>query len=113
MDNSQSVINIIGLAAALFLVTIGVHHAHEGFTEQYKTEDAVKYSSADTVSFKGIYIRDEEVIKKRYNGVLSYPVKDGGKVAKDSVVAYLYNSEEEIEGLIILPGSALKEWSSD
>ena len=97
MNGNQSVINFIGLVAVLLLFAIAIHHIEAGFNEQYKTEDAIKYSSADTVSFKGIYIRDEEVIKKRYNGVLSYPVKDGGKVAKDSVVAYLYNNEEEIE----------------
>ena len=97
MNVNQKALNFIGLVAVLLLFAIAIHHIEAGFNEQYKTEDAVKYSSADTVSFKGIYIRDEEVIKKRYNGVLSYPVKDGGKVAKDSVVAYLYNSEEEIE----------------
>lgn len=65
--------------------------------EQYKTETAMIYSSADTVTFKGVYIRDESVIKKYYTGVMSYPVSDGSKVANGSVIAYVYADESDIE----------------
>lgn len=64
---------------------------------QYTTEQAVIYSSADKVSFRGVYIRDEQVIRKSYSGVLSFPIEDGSKVGNGSVVAYIYRSEQDIE----------------
>lgn len=64
---------------------------------QYVTEQAVIYSSADRVSFRGVYIRDEAVIRKSYSGVLSFPIEDGSKVGNGSVVAYIYRSEADIE----------------
>ncbi|MGN0641657.1 MAG: HlyD family efflux transporter periplasmic adaptor subunit [Huintestinicola sp.] len=70
---------------------------YSSVTEQYKTETAVIASAADRVSFRGIYIRNETVIRQSVNGVLSFPVTDGSKVANGSVVAYVYGSEADID----------------
>lgn len=64
--------------------------------QDYVTETAVIYSSAEKVTFQGIYIRNETVLDDEVNGVLSYPCDDGGKVANGSVVAYVYESENDI-----------------
>lgn len=64
--------------------------------EEYVTETAVIYSSAEKVTFQGIYIRNETVIDQKVNGVLSYPCDDGGKIANGSIVAYVYESENDI-----------------
>ncbi len=64
--------------------------------QDYVTETAVIYSSAEKITFKGIYIRNETVLEHKVNGVLSYPCDDGGKVANGSVVAYVYESENDI-----------------
>ncbi|MBQ8979799.1 MAG: hypothetical protein IJ080_08615, partial [Oscillospiraceae bacterium] len=93
----QKAINVFALILAVLVILEVGHQVDVEVKEQYKTEDAVKFSSADTVSFRGVYIRDEQVIRKNYSGVLSYPVTDGGKVANGSVVADVYNSESEIE----------------
>jgi len=64
--------------------------------EDYVTETALLYSSAEKISFQGVYIRNETVIDNRINGVLSYPCEDGGKIANGSVVAYVYENENDI-----------------
>ena len=97
MNNIQKFINLLSFLLAALVILEVAHQVDVEVTEQYKTEDAVKFSSADTVTFRGVYIRDEQLISKRYSGVLSYPVSDGGKVANGSVVAYVYNSEADIE----------------
>lgn len=66
------------------------------FDDKYKTETAVSYSSAEEVSFKGIYVRNEKVLTYNGSGVLDYTNADGGRIAKNSVVAYVYQSENEI-----------------
>ncbi|MBQ5317671.1 MAG: hypothetical protein J6K17_01070 [Oscillospiraceae bacterium] len=64
--------------------------------EDYVTETAVIYSSAEKVTFQGVYIRNETVINSNINGVLSYSCADGGKIANGSVIAYVYESESDI-----------------
>ncbi len=64
--------------------------------EDYVTETAVIYSSAEKITFQGIYIRNETVINKKVNGILSYPCADGSKIANGSTVAYVYNNENDI-----------------
>lgn len=66
------------------------------FNDDYKTETATLYSSADKLSLNGVYVRDEQVVTADTKGVLSYPNEDGSKIAKNSVVAYVYRSEEDI-----------------
>lgn len=92
-----------GIMKVLFVLLAGLilcsvfNSVYTNVTEEYKTQTAVIYSSADKVSFRGVYIRDESVIKKSYTGVLSYPISDGSKVANGSVVAYVYENESDIE----------------
>lgn len=66
------------------------------FKEDYVTETAVIYSSAEKVDFQGIYVRSEDVISNNVNGVLSYTCADGSKVANGSVIAYVYENEKDI-----------------
>lgn len=86
---------LIFLLSVFVLITVA-HQVTLLFDDDYETETAVLYSSAEKVSFKGIYVRDETVIKSTVSGVLSYPEPDGSKIAKDSVVAYVYKSESDI-----------------
>jgi putative membrane fusion protein len=66
------------------------------FDDEYKTETAVTYSSAEEISFNGVYVRDEKVLTYNGSGVLDYTNADGGRIAKNSAVAYVYGSEDEI-----------------
>ena len=87
---------LFALIALFILITVG-YQGYSSVRQEYETETAVIYSSADKVSFRGVYIRDESVIRSSYSGVLSYPVSDGNKVANGSVVAYVYEDESDIE----------------
>jgi hypothetical protein len=69
------------------------------FTTGYETETAQTYSTVETVRFSGVYLRTETVIPGRINGAADFAVPDGGKVAADSVIAYVYSSEDEIDTL--------------
>lgn len=93
----NSLMRFLFILLSLFILAAVTSQIYTAVKEQYKTETAVIFSSADKVSFKGVYIRDESVIKKSYRGVLSYPSSDGSKVANGSVVAYVYDSEADIE----------------
>lgn len=87
---------ILVFLLSVFVLIIVAHQVTLLFDDSYDTETAMLYSSAEKVSFNGIYVRNETVVKSSTNGVLSYPELDGNKIAKDSVVAYVYKSAEDI-----------------
>ena len=86
-----SVLLIICLAASLFSVIFHMNN------EEYKTETAIYAQAYDSVSFKAVYVRDEEVIDYNGSGVISYTVPDGGKLSKGSVIAEVYADESQID----------------
>lgn len=60
------------------------------------TVSALMASSLSSKEYKGVFIRDEEIILYSGNGVLSYNVSDGGKVGSGTVIAEAYPSDEQL-----------------
>lgn len=87
---------VLVLILSIFMLVTVFHQFVQVFEDEYKTETATVYSSAEKVTFNGVYVRNETVVSGGKNGVLSYPSPDGSKVAKDSVVAYVYKSDDDI-----------------
>lgn len=89
-------VRILVFILSLFILITFFSQISMQFQDDYTTETAVLYSSAEKVSFQGVYVRNETVISGRANGVLSYPNADGSRIANGSVVAYVYGSENDI-----------------
>lgn len=89
-------VRILVFFLSLFIMITVFSQISMQFKDDYVTETAVIYSSAEKVAFHGVYIRNETVINRRANGVISYTCRDGSKVANGSVVAYTYQSENDI-----------------
>ncbi len=93
--NTITVRILVFFLSLFILITVSSQISLQ-FDDDYVTETAVIYSSAEKVTFQGIYVRNETVINDSVNGVLSYPNPDGSKIANGSVVAYVYGSENDI-----------------
>ena len=89
-------VRILVFFLSLFIMITVFSQISMQFKEDYVTETAIIYSSAEKVAFQGVYVRNETVINSRANGVISYTCRDGSKVANGSVVAYTYSSENDI-----------------
>lgn len=87
---------VLVLILSIFMLVTVFHQFVQVFEDDYTTETATVYSSAEKVTFNGVYVRNETIVSGGKNGVLSYPSSDGSKVAKDSVVAYVYRSANDI-----------------
>lgn len=87
---------VLVLILSIFMLVTVFHQFVQVFEDDYTTETATVYSSAEKVTFNGVYVRNETIVSGEKNGVLSYPSSDGSKVAKDSVVAYVYRSANDI-----------------
>ena len=66
------------------------------FKNDYETETAVAVSTSNSIVFKGVYIRDEEVLDYSKDGVISYVVEDGGRLSSGETAAYVYSDEKQI-----------------
>lgn len=89
-------VRILVFFLSLFIMITVFSQISMQFKDDYVTETAVIYSSAEKIAFQGVYVRNETVINSGVNGVISYTCRDGSKVANGSVVAYTYQSENDI-----------------
>ncbi|MDE6833280.1 MAG: hypothetical protein K2J39_03385, partial [Ruminococcus sp.] len=60
------------------------------------TESAIMAEAISSGSMKGVFIRDEKVIRYSGNGVLNYNVSDGGKLGMGSIIAQAYPDDTQI-----------------
>lgn len=82
--------------SAFILINVG-SQIYIHLYSPYETEVALSYKITESVGFRGIYLRNEKVLSYDGGGVVSYPYADGSKIAKGSAVAYVYNSEADVE----------------
>ena len=85
----------IGLLSLVILVYV----AYQGYmriNDPYTTEIVFRYSVSDSLNADGIILRDEYLLKSADSTAVDYLFEDGERVAKNSVVAKLYNSKSDI-----------------
>ncbi len=87
----MAVIVIAVFAILLSQIYLSVHGSEN-------TRDAVLYTCKESISFTGVFVRDETVIYSQHvgEGVLNYSVEDGSKLSKNSSVAKIYDSYLQI-----------------
>ena len=86
---------LLGILLICIVVSLFTAVSHMN-NEKYKTETAVYTQEDDSVSFKAVYVRNEEVLSYSGKGVVSYSVPDGGKLGAGSLIAEVYPDESQI-----------------
>lgn len=86
-----SILLLVCVAASLMSIVYNMK------SDDYKTETAFYAQADDSISFKAVYVRNEEVLTYGGAGVVSYSVPDGGKLGKGSVIAEVYADESQID----------------
>ncbi len=96
MDKSRTTKILIVILAAFILITV-VSQIIVVQQDICRTEVARLYQMTDTIKFDGVFLRNEHTVSASVDGVLQYEHDDGAKVAKNSVIANVYKSGEDIE----------------
>ena len=65
------------------------------FYKPIKTENAVYYTACDGLDITGVIVRNETLISYSGGGVMHFVVSDGNRVAKNGVIANIYDSEAD------------------
>ena len=79
------------------ILLVSVFIIHQVYSSVYKpisTVSAEYYESNDGLDFTGYIIREETPVSLNSSGSLHYVVSDGERVAKDGVIAYVYDSTQ-------------------
>lgn len=92
-------IKLIAFFLSLFIILMVGSQLYFLFSDKEKYEQAVFYITSDSISFEGVFVRNETVIPFDGNGVLNYENADGSKIAKNSVVAQVYSDAQQIAAL--------------
>ena len=82
---------IIGIFFLIMIISQLVIH----FYNPIRTEVASLYTTTESIGFKGVYVRDEKLVSYSVSGVISYLHPDGSKIAKNSVIAEVYSSQND------------------
>lgn len=90
-------VRIVIVALAVMLVLMIIRQISLFYVTDLKTERAVLYTIDKDVPFVGVFVRDERVLTYSGSGVFSYLYPDGSKIAKNAVIAEVYDSIEQIE----------------
>lgn len=80
------------------VVVVVVAQVYIGMQGSQRTQDAVLYTCKQSLSFTGVFVRDEKVIYSEHinDGVMQYTVSDGSRLSKNSTVAIIYDSYTQI-----------------
>lgn len=87
---------LIWLIVALFFTIMLISQIAIYLYNPIRTEIASLYTMTDTISFKGVYVRDEKLVSYNISGVIDYAHPDGSKIAKNSVIAEVYRSQNDL-----------------
>lgn len=80
----------------ILLLVIFISIVYNFRNRESDTVSALTASAVQSKEYKGVFIRDEEIVLYSGNGILSYNVSDGGKLGNGSVIAEVYPSDEQL-----------------
>ena len=89
-------IRIVWLLVILFLLITVISQLVIHYYNPLKTEPAVLYSVEDYLQSTGVYVRQERTVSYSGSGVISYIYSDGEKLARNSVIAQVYASQNDL-----------------
>ena len=82
---------------AIVIIILAVFICYQVYTSvinPIKTENTFYYTAVDDFKITGLIFRNEVLVKSNKDGVMHFTVDDGNRVAKNAVIANVYDSEE-------------------
>ena len=86
---------LAGVLCVLMFAVVGSQLYYK-INDNHDTEEAVLCDINENLSFQGVIIRDEKVIKDDSDGVLDYKYNDGSKISVGNTIANVYKNQEDI-----------------
>ena len=94
---NKSIVNFFKWLAIGFAVFYVVMQIYSVFINPVTTDTVYSYSTFSGYETTGYIVRNETIVTNSTEGTLSFSVEDGGRVAKDGVIASVYKSEDDAD----------------
>ncbi len=91
--NNPIIRKIFSTVMAILLLAYIGYQIYAVNAKKIVTETAMYAELGDTIQVSAWAVRDEKLINNTSSGVLSYKIKDGDRVSRNSVIADIYSSE--------------------
>lgn len=95
-SDSGIIVKILRNAVLILFFVIFISIVYNFRNKEAPTESALMAEATSSKILRGVFIRDEQIIKYSGNGVLSYNVSDGGKLGRGSIIAEVYPTDTQI-----------------
>ncbi len=89
-------LKVVGVLLSLFLIATVCSQIYFVTNDKCTYNVALEYSVSQSLSFKGVIVRNETVITSPSGGVVDYCYSDGSKISAGAVIANCYASKAEI-----------------
>ena len=89
---------LLGFFALVVVLVVGIQ-LYIAFSRPYSVETVFLSEVGESFDVKGIVSREETILDAQKSGAVNYLIKNGDKVAKNSVVAQMYPSEQDIASM--------------
>lgn len=83
------------IVLVLFMIVF-VSIAYNFRNKESSTETALMANATSSASVEGVFIRTEEVLTYSGGGIINYKVPDGGRLGSGSVIAEVYQTDDQI-----------------
>lgn len=95
-SDSGFIVKFLRNSVLIMLLVVFISIVYNFKNKETVTETALMSEAISSKEFKGVFIRDEVPITYSGNGILSYSIKDGGKLGSNTVIAKVYPDDTQI-----------------
>ena len=87
---------VVWILVVLFLLITIISQLFIHYYNPLVTESAELYNLEGYIQSTGVFVRNEKTVSYNGDGIISYVYDDGEKLAKNSVIAKIYSSENDL-----------------
>ncbi len=95
-SENNIVVKILRNAVLILFIIICISVFYNSRNRDSDTVSALMAEATASTDFKGVFIRDEEIVSYSGGGVLNYNVSDGGRLGNGTAIAEVYPNDTQI-----------------
>ncbi len=89
-------VKVMAVVLSVFVLLMVGSQLVYSLRDSKDTEEAILYTVDENETFKGMFVRDEKILQYSGKGVLEFNCTDASKLSENSVIANIYENEDQI-----------------